>query len=135
MAGTAQVPETAEARINTQHNELHTQIDALNKAIRKRAPRENLMRMIAETRGHLQYHFDTEETLMMDADYPKSRLLAHRAAHVEAIGHLNGMLSHLAHNTVPPMRIFEFLFDWSYVHELNEDRDFSLFLNDHPKES
>ncbi len=73
--------ETGIERIDTQHWELFKRFDALELAIyesRTRATTE-LVIMIEYLERYVTEHFDTEEELMMKANYPD--LSRHRAEH------------------------------------------------------
>ena len=73
----------------------------------------------------------TEDHLMRDLKYPKSKLDAHRTAHSEALNCFRDLLSDYSLNNSPPKRISEFISDWTYVHESTEDRELSMFLDNY----
>jgi hemerythrin-like metal-binding protein len=117
-------------RITLQHNKLHDQIESINTAIRNHLPHEKLVSLVLEIQQNFASHFATEEALMAEINYPKSRTLQHKAAHLEASHQLDNLATYLSLKNIPPRNVFEFLFDWSYVHELNEDKQLSAFLEE-----
>jgi len=117
-------------KTNNQHNQMHERIGSINRAVYNNAPHEELQRLIQETQKYLSLHFKTEEKLMRAINYPNSSLDAHKAAHSEALQGLRQLLSDSPMNNSKAKKIFEFLFDWTHVHELTEDLELSQFLKD-----
>ncbi len=117
-----------DTQIELQHNELRDRIASINNAIHNHLPHEQLVNLALQTQQNLETHFATEEALMVDIKYPKSRFLQHKASHLEALHQLSNLASYLSLNNIPSKKVFEFLFDWSYVHELNEDKELFMFL-------
>jgi len=127
------MPQMVNSKIKFQHEQLHDQIDAINRAIRRNIPHEDLLKLVQDTEEYLAAHFLTEENLMRDIHYPKFKLDHHKAAHAEALLGFRKLLTDLSLTNSRSRKIFEFLFDWTYVHESTEDRELSTFLEKHMK--
>ena len=133
MQDSMSMPQMVNSKIKFQHDYLHDQIEAINRAIRSKIPHENLLQLVQDTEKSLASHFLTEENLMRDINYPKFKLDLHKAAHSEALLGCRKLLSDLALNNCRSKKVFEFLFDWTHVHELTEDRELSRYLDNYLK--
>ena len=122
-------PQIARELVRRQHDYLHDRIDLVNRSIHSRASHEDIQRLVQEIQGYLAFHFVTEENLMRDIHYPKFKLEEHRFSHSEALDRLSEALADFTHNRITPGKLFEFLFDWNYVHEATEDRELFQFVD------
>jgi hemerythrin len=71
--------ETGDPEIDEQHRELFSRIDKLMAATQDRRARSEVGRLLTFLGDYVVAHFEAEERLMSESDYPES--VAHRAEH------------------------------------------------------
>ena len=107
------------ARIDFEHKIFLGLIQKLDREIEEGANLEKLMRTLFEIRKYAEFHFVSEENVMIDIGYPD--LENHRRLHGLLIDHLKRFAEHAGGGEIPAEDILIFLRDWYLHHTTTED--------------
>ena len=113
-------------RIDAEHRiflDLIVEFDAL---AAHGAPNDKLVRTLKEICKYAEFHFLSEENLMIDCRYPE--LEQHCQLHQQLISALDDHLHRLLHRSTTPGRVFEFLFQWFALHTSSEDKKLVSYI-------
>jgi hemerythrin len=121
-------------RYNTYVDEIDEQHQQLIKLIRKmRAVVENQFNqqiqsnVLDELLDYTHYHFNTEETLMVEHQYPFSEI--HKRQHDEFTSRIHEFREDFCQGKVQAFRILGFLVNWLIDHILVSDKELGHYLN------
>ena len=107
-------------KIDEQHRKLVDIINKLHDARETGKTQEALDGLLSKLIDYTKYHFDYEEALLEDLNYPE--LAKHKAMHQELIEQIGMMLrSHLDNKSHVGIALSMFLKAWLLKHILNED--------------
>ena len=87
---------------------------------------DKLIRTLKEIGKYAEFHFLSEENLMIDCDYPD--LGKHMNLHRQLIATLEDQLFRLNAGTCIPNQVFDFLFQWFALHTSSEDKKLVSFI-------
>jgi len=94
-------------------------------AVEGKAP-ERLLRILNEIVKYAEFHFVSEENIMLDCGYP---LYAEHVGHHQALlSRLRAKCADLRTNVISPLDLYEFLFDWFALHTSQEDKKIAQYL-------
>lgn len=115
--------------IDAQHRALFQHLEALLNACVEGKEQDEVLKMLGFLDGYVIAHFDTEEKLQREYDYPGYR--SHRAEHVAFLHHLSNLKKEIegkgpTRNLVLEMN--QMLIDWLKRHILDVDRAAGLYL-------
>jgi hemerythrin len=84
------------------------------------ASKDKLVRTLKEIGKYAEFHFLSEENLMIDCNFPD--LEQHMKLHRHLVSSLEDQLFRLNAGTSNPGQVFEFFFQWFAFHTSNEDK-------------
>ena len=115
------------AKLDSHHQKLFSLINALHDAMRVGKGRTALDQIVTELSEYTQTHFQAEEALMKQANYPA--LDGHRAEHGRFIAQVSQFKKDLEAGTGNAVAVAEFLKDWLTKHIQRMDQSYSAHLN------
>jgi hemerythrin-like metal-binding protein len=119
--------ETGEPAIDMQHKRLILQLEMLSVALATGKEKPETERTLLLLGDYIEYHFQGEETLMENFQYPN--LARHKAAHEEMRGQVRLLVeNYLKDSQSAPPAVAEFLLAWLKGHFTTEDREMARFL-------
>jgi hemerythrin-like metal-binding protein len=113
--------------IDTQHRMLILLCNKLDIAIQTHETQYAVQRVILELKKFTEFHFVSEENLMLEIGYPE--LEQHMLIHSELLRQLNDGLIQINRHNEQPAELLAFLKQWLVDHVVHED----LKIADHVK--
>ena len=113
-------------RIDFQHKVFLGLISEFSQARQQNAAQERLSRILEEVIKYAEYHFYSEENLMMDHQYPE--LSRHRILHDHLLNQARIKSSEMALELTTPKEIEDFLINWFLLHTQHEDKKISQHI-------
>jgi hemerythrin-like metal-binding protein len=112
------------AEIDAQHQAIATMLNRLNDSLRNSEPQEGLVQQLEGVVASVATHFETEEDLMAQSDYPdaQSHMIQHKRLLAE-VEHLK-----LRFLEGGELLALQWLKDWFFGHILGSDIQFGSFL-------
>jgi hemerythrin len=121
--------ETGHPRIDAEHRIFVDLIGRIEVDVHSGVPIERIIRRVTELLKFADFHFYSEEGLMIDVGFPDTR--AHRQLHAALVEELRGMIPTLAADLREGHDLVGFLIEWFAVHSRDEDARLAAFvLND-----
>jgi len=116
------------ADVDKQHKHLIDLINRLHAAILAGKANEVLADILTDVAHYTVYHFETEEKLFEEYDYPQSE--AHKNEHANLVQQVTTLQKKLGEGEkVLTIDVMNFLRDWLQDHILGSDAEFGPFLN------
>ncbi|MFO7541553.1 MAG: bacteriohemerythrin [Thiobacillus sp.] len=112
--------ETGQTLIDTEHRLLMMLFRKLDIAIKTNQPEAILSRIVLEVVKFADFHFISEENVMIETAYPG--LETHRAQHAELMAELNEKVGRLASHREFPDDLLDFLLAWLKDHIAHHDQ-------------
>ena len=113
-------------RIDHEHQVFLDLIKNASLADEEDAPKERILRLLEEVRKYADFHFFSEENIMLDTGYPDYD--AHRQEHRRLLAHLDDQVFRYHAGVSPLSALVEFLFEWFALHTTRTDKRFAQFL-------
>ena len=113
-------------KIDAEHHiflDLIVEFDALGA---NGAAPDKLIRTLMEVGKYAEFHFLSEENLMIDCQYPD--LEGHVKLHQQLVAALEGQIFKLKAGTCTPSQVFDFLFHWFALHTSSEDKKLVSYM-------
>ncbi|BHH85938.1 bacteriohemerythrin [Desulforhopalus sp. 52FAK] len=115
--------------VDDEHKKLVDLIEAMYTSIRDKEPKETVERVLTEIVEYTQTHFNNEEALMEEKEYPD--LETHKAEHqnlIEEVGEYKDRLL----NDFPDGRqeLYRFLREWLINHIMESDKAFGAYVSE-----
>jgi hemerythrin-like metal-binding protein len=118
--------------IDDQHQILVSMLNEANDRLAENNGREMLEEMIRDLMSYALYHFDTEEALMLENNYPEENKLAHFHEHRNFSSEVSMLQQNLRQGKrIPLEELLTFLNDWLVDHILKTDMELANFLVSH----
>lgn len=119
--------------VDDQHKELIAIANTVLEAVESGGGPAVSANAIKKLRDYTVFHFNSEEQLMRDNDYPK--LSEHITGHARLKNIVKDLQRSAYEGKSPtPSQLMTFLRDWLLNHILTHDRAFARFLREQPKE-
>jgi hemerythrin len=112
--------ETGHPLIDAEHRLLVMLFRKLDIAIKTRQPEATMVRIVLEVKRFVEFHFVSEENLMLESGFPGAE--AHRMRHQELLLALVGRIDKLHAHADFPDDLLDFLYRWLSEHIAQEDR-------------
>ena len=119
--------ETGNELVDAQHRILIMLFKKLDIAIKTGLPNKTIFRIIVEVRKFAEFHFYSEENLMLEVGYPETA--AHEVIHSNLIAELNLMVARITRHREFPDDLLSFLNEWLIEHIGQEDKKIVEFVN------
>ncbi|MGC1870325.1 MAG: bacteriohemerythrin [Acidobacteriaceae bacterium] len=117
-------------RCDAQHKKLFNIINQLADAMRVAKGQEVIAQIVGQLIAYTRTHFQQEEALMEQAQYPE--LSAHQQLHRELVADVEKFQRELDEGLRPnTVAILDFLKDWLTQHIQKVDKAYSEHLNSH----
>ena len=82
--------------------------------------------LLIEIRKYADFHFSSEEGLMIEANYPDYE--RHRDAHTKLLSSLDNKIGEFDNETVQLDEVAAFLFEWFSLHTTTADKRMAAYL-------
>ena len=115
--------------IDSQHRVFVMLLNKFAQSSRNEASDDYVLRTLNELKKYAEFHFISEENLMIECDYPD--LIQHEKIHSTIIAELAILTDHLANHLVQPIELVSFLRKWVLNHILIEDSRISDHIRNH----
>lgn len=115
-------------RIDFQHHIFLGLVSEFSDARQQNAPADRLVRILEEVIKYAEYHFLSEENLMIDSQYPE--LARHRILHNHLLSKIRIKASEMALEMTSPKEVEEFLLEWFLLHTQHEDKKICQYIKD-----
>ncbi|MCX7678933.1 MAG: bacteriohemerythrin [Spirochaetes bacterium] len=116
--------------MDEQHYKLVDLANNLYEAIKSGRKNEALIETFKGLVEYVQVHFNAEEKLMEDNDYPFNQLLKHKQEHRDLIKKIKELFEKAkAGSATVNLEMLNFLRDWIMIHIAESDKKYGPFLN------
>jgi len=123
--------EVGNLNIDREHQILLDLIRHLSQALDRHEPEDWCMRLLREMQKFIDYHFFSEENLMLRNGYPD--YVEHQKKHTEFLISLQERIDAYASDRIDLEAVVVFLFDWFVMHTSQVDKRLGRFLNAGPQ--
>jgi hemerythrin len=113
-------------KIDAEHHIFLDLIIEFDSLAKKGATQDKLVRTLKEIGKYAEFHFLSEENLMIDCNYPG--LEQHKKLHRHLVASLEDQLFRINSGTGSPGQVFESLFEWFALHTSSEDKKLVSFI-------
>ncbi|MDH3347589.1 MAG: hemerythrin family protein [Desulfobulbaceae bacterium] len=120
--------ETGNDNIDAEHKIFVRLIKKLIHAINNKQEEYYLSRLVLEIQKYTEFHFVSEENLMIDLNYPAFD--THHLQHLKLLEKLNISLNYVELGKETYQVFVSFLIDWFKQHTINEDRKIAVFIQE-----
>jgi hemerythrin len=118
---------TGNAEIDTEHQVLVGLIRRIAEAHAAGSAPDRLRRLLDQLRLYAEFHFVSEENLMLDAGYPQ--VTEHKEEHQHLMNRLRTRLNEYLFDVVELGVLLDFLYDWFAQHISETDRELAQFID------
>ncbi len=112
--------------IDTQHKEFIKLLRRIKLGFEKEVPLKMQLRILEELIKYAEYHFCSEENIMLITRYPDVR--AQQTEHAKLLGSLTRKVETYKRSPATGEQLAEFLYNWFVTHTQVEDRKFADHL-------
>jgi hemerythrin len=114
--------------IDRDHKQLVRLLNALYDAIHDGRSREELGGILARLTDYAGYHFEREEVLFLDTEYPDKNF--HIEEHTRTAAWISDLRSRFAGGSArgPSLEAVNYLKDWLFDHILGTDKEFVPYV-------
>lgn len=119
--------ELGHDRIDSEHRIFLSLICDFQMAMEQGLPKTKLIRIIREIAKYADFHFVSEENIMVDCNYPE--LEQHAAHHRLLLNQVQDYTNQFSLDEIQAPQVFEFLFNWFALHTTSEDKKLVGFVN------
>jgi hemerythrin len=119
--------EIGHPRIDHEHQVFVDLIRSVSVEADGKGSEERAGRLLSEVKKYAEFHFVSEENIMLDAGYPDYE--AHRREHAVLLAELDDRLHRFRCGELALEAIVEFMFNWFALHTTREDRKIAEFLS------
>ena len=113
-------------RIDHEHQVFVDLIRAVSMAADTRPSKDKASRLLMEVKKYAEFHFVSEENIMIDADFPE--LESHKREHTHLLAKLEDELHRFRHDEIELDHISNFMFEWFALHTTKMDLRLARFL-------
>ena len=123
--------EVGNLEIDSEHKVFVRIIQKIISATEMKKDRNYIERLIYEMLKYADFHFHSEETVMMELNYPD--LNDHQKEHERLLLKLRNMVSivELKDYSRPMVDLIQFLIDWFVTHTITVDKKLADYLADY----
>lgn len=88
---------------------------------------KSLLRLILELKKYAAFHFQSEENIMVDVNYPE--IIEHKNQHERLLSKLQLIILQIEMEHIELNKLPTFLMEWFVDHTIVEDKKFATYLN------
>lgn len=118
--------EVGNFEIDSEHKIFVKIIQKIKQAKKNRADKDFLMALVLELLKYAEFHFCSEENIMIKSQYPE--LLKHKKEHEKLLAELRNEIFSLQYEYIDFHTLEAFLIRWFTVHTINEDQKLAAHL-------
>lgn len=119
--------EVGHPRIDHEHQVFVELIRSVSFQSQQNTAPERMARLLMEVKKYAEFHFFSEENVMIDALYPALEL--HRKEHQMLLFQLEDRIHQVKNGVLKPSDVAEFMFHWFALHTTQEDKKIAEFLH------
>jgi len=123
--------ETGQPLIDAEHRILVMLFRKLDIAIKTKQSESVLKRIVSEVRKLADFHFCSEENIMLEVGYPGFE--AHCKLHTDLMVELNAKIGRIVSHREFPDDLLDFMNQWLIEHIANHDQQLVTFINNSDK--
>ena len=112
--------EIGHPRIDAEHRAFVDLIRAVSLEAERDCPKEKAMRLLLEVRKYAEFHFVSEENIMLDIGYPD--YAEHREEHAWLLRRLEDEAHSYYTDSAPLEELAHFMFNWFALHTTTVDK-------------
>lgn len=112
--------EVGHPRIDAEHRAFIDLIRAVSVEADRNCPKEKAMRLLLEVRKYAEFHFVSDENIMLDVGYPHYE--EHRDEHAWLLRRLEHEVNLYYTDSAPLAELAHFMFDWFAMHTTVADK-------------
>jgi len=113
-------------RIDHEHQVFLDLIINASHADDEHLPKDRILRLLNEVRKYAEFHFYSEENIMIDNEYPGYE--AHRQEHIMLLCNLDNNLHNYRLGTTTLSELVEFMFEWFALHTTYSDKKLAAYI-------
>lgn len=118
--------ELGHERIDFEHQIFFGLIKEVDRRVEEDAEPGRIARLLLEIYKYADFHFYSEENLMLDKGYPDYE--NHHRIHKRLLSELNDRIHAVNAGLEEPSEIYHFLFEWFALHTSQEDKRIVHYL-------
>jgi hemerythrin len=122
--------ELGNDRIDAEHRIFLSLIVDFHDAAERDVPKDKLLRIFKEICKYAEFHFLSEENIMIDHRYPEQE--HHTNSHAKLLAEANNKLYQLQSGSINADEAFNFLFNWFAFHTSSEDKKLVGYIESSP---
>ena len=119
--------EVGNERIDFEHHIFLDLVTSFSDKIAQGASKEQMLRLLKEIGKYADFHFTSEENMMIDSSYPD--MDRHAELHALLIADLHDITGRFSSEHLAAKEVFDFLFQWFALHTSQEDKLLALHIN------
>lgn len=116
--------------IDSQHKIFLMLLNKLAITAREPHSKEYLFRVLHELQKYAEFHFLSEENLMIESNYPG--LHPHERIHSKILVELEILIDHVVQGRAHANEVVTFVKEWVFNHIANEDTKIAMHIHKHP---
>ncbi|OIQ71468.1 bacteriohemerythrin [mine drainage metagenome] len=122
--------EIGHERIDAEHRIFLGLIVDFEALVNQGAAKDKLIRTLKEICKYAEFHFFSEQNVMIDCHYPE--YVSHTSLHQQLLAAADDQLFRLTAGQVQASEVFEFLFEWFALHTSTEDKKLVAYTRASP---
>ncbi len=120
--------ELGNDKIDAEHRIFLELIVDFHDAANQGASKDKMIRIFKEISKYAEFHFVSEENLMIDYDYPE--LTQHAQMHHRLLAEVDDKFHGFNLGQISSAEVFQFLFEWFAFHTSSEDKKLVGYIKD-----
>jgi len=113
-------------RIDHEHQVFVELIRTVSQAADAQPSKDRVLRLLMEVKKYAEFHFISEENIMIDADFPEYE--QHKREHNHLLSELEDELHRFRFEEIDLHHITNFMFEWFALHTTKMDMRLTHFL-------
>ncbi len=118
--------EVGNVEIDSEHKVFVRIIQKINAASEAGADRKFIGRLLLELSKYAEFHFVSEENIMIAACYPY--MIHHKKEHEALLAQLRNFVFLFENNMLDMKEMIAFLIEWFVTHTIKKDRQLAAYL-------
>ncbi len=115
-------------RIDHEHQVFLDLIKCASLAGDEHLSKERVLRMLIEVKKYAEFHFVSEENIMLDAEYPDYEV--HKKEHDILLSRFDGFFHNYMLDACEMDEVVEFMFEWFALHTTTVDQELGRYLRE-----
>jgi hemerythrin len=120
--------EVGNLEIDAEHKVFVKIIQKIQHAIEGQAEKKYLERLVLELLKYAEFHFCSEENVMLEIGYPE--ILDHKEKHEKLLAELRNLIFAFGFDKHETHELVDFLIGWFMNHTIEEDKKLSNYVEE-----